>query len=145
MNSTAKISVLSTIPAWVSSLITAFLSLFIPFIVAGIGFLFGSLFGLSSHELEGNNALVNLIGYLLAGIFVAIMCFYICKSHPKSVWRTPIISNGMTLIMALNYFRGNLQLHELLLTLGIGWALSIIASILGKNTGMQGITKEKTH
>jgi len=140
MNSTAKISVISATPAWASSLIIAFLSLFVPFIIAGIGFLFNSL----NPELPEDHAFT-LIGYLLTGFFVAIFCFIISQAHPKSFWYTPIISNGMTLLMGLNYFSGNLRLHELLLTLGIGWVLSIIASIWGRHIGIHGTTKDMTH
>ena len=142
MNSTAKKSILSTIPVWVSSIITALLSLFVPFIVAGIGFLFGKLIGLSNQKLAENDAFVDLIGYLLTGIVVAIMCFLICRAHPKSIWYTPIICNVMTILMGGNYLTGELQLHELLLTLGIGWVLSIIAAIWGRNIGLRNATKE---
>lgn len=139
MSSVAKISVIDTLPAWASSLVTAFLSLFIPFIVAGIGFLLDS----SNQRISESSTFIDLIGYLLTGIFVAVLCFFICRAHPKSVWSTPIISNGMTILMAGNYLTGNLQLYELLLTLGIGWMLSIIASILGRHIGIKTLTKDK--
>ena len=135
MNLSEIKSVITRNPAWVSSLFTAASSLFIPFIIAGIGSLFGNLLGFSSQELIEFDGMVDSIGYLCTGIAVAIMCFFICKAHPKSVWHTPIINNGMTLLMAGNYFSGNLQLSTLLLTLGVGWILSIIAAILGSLKG----------
>ena len=127
-------------PAWLTSLITAILSLLVPFIVAGIGFSLGKVFGLSSEELVSADNTVDAVGYFLTGIFVAMMCFKICKAHPKSVWYTPLVCNALTLIMGLNYFSGNLTLGQLLSTLGIGWVLSIIASILGANAGKRGTT-----
>jgi len=139
MNSVAKISVIDTLPAWASSLITALLSLFIPFIVAGIGLLIAS----PNQVVAETNQFVNLIGYLITGIFVAVLCFFICRAHPKSFWSTTIISNGMTILMAGNYLTGNLQLYELSLTLGIGWMLSIIASIWGRHIGIRTLTKDK--
>jgi len=139
MNSVVKISVIDKIPAWASSLITALLSLFIPFIVAGIGLLIAS----PNQVVAETDQFVNLIGYLITGIFVAVLCFFICRAHPKSVWSTPIISNGMTILMAGNYLTGNLQLYELLLTLGIGWMLSIIASIWGSHIGNRTLSKDK--
>ena len=141
MKSKAKVSILYEVPAWAASIVTAFLSLFIPFIIAGVGFLLDP----SKQATAKQDVFVGLIGYLLTGIFVAIMCFFICRAHPKSVWKTPIISNGMTLLMGLNYLSGNLQLNELLLTLGIGWLLSIITSIWGRIIGLRRISLLETH
>lgn len=145
MNATINNSILSKTPAWASSLFTAIFSLFIPFIVAGIGFLYGNLLEFSELKLVELDAFVDLIGYLITGICVAIMCFLICKAHPKSLWYTPFICNGMTLLMGENYLTGNLELNQLLFTLGIGWILSIIGAIWGSTIGKRAITKDKIH
>ncbi|MDX1542950.1 MAG: hypothetical protein R3214_03315 [Christiangramia sp.] len=110
-------------PAWISSAVTALVSFILPFIYVGIISLIGMLIGIS------NEALGNFLAYLFTWISVAIMCFLICRSHPESLWYTPVICNAGTLLAGGgNYFGGH---PELSLPFAIGWILSIIAAVLG--------------
>lgn len=129
MNSPGVKSVFSRNPAWALSLITTGISLFLIFIYAGIFSGLGSLFGISDEWLG------NFIAYLSTGITVAIICFFICKAHPKSIWYTPLISNIITLWSGLgNYITGSEFVNEAL-PFGIGFILSVIASIGGASLG----------
>jgi hypothetical protein len=132
MNATVEKSLFASMPAWSSSLLTAALSLFAVFVFAGIGYGIGRLFGFSYQELEANAWYGNFMAHILTGITVAIMCYFICKAHPKSVWYTPILCNAMTLWAGLgNYFihGGSFMLY--IVPFGMGWMLSVAASIWG--------------
>ena len=140
MRSSRFFSVISTMPAWASSVIVAVFSLFLPFLLAGIAGLIGMLFGIVS-EVMGN-----FIAYLCTGIVVAIMCYFICRAHPKSVWYTPVICNAITLWAGLgNYFIEGSPFFNEALPFGTGWILSIIASLWGMRIGIRGITKDNAH
>jgi len=125
-------------PAWAASVITAVFSLILPFLFVGIVSVFGLLLGIS------DDVLGNFIAYLCTGITVAIMCFFICKAHPKTFWYVPIICNAITLWSGLgNYFSGSPFFNELL-PFGIGWLLSVIAAILGQRSGKQHFVQDQT-
>jgi len=119
-----RTSVLVGTPAWALSLFTAIGSLVLPFLFAGIVSLIGGLFGIEDEEFG------NFIAYLCTGIVVAVMCFLICKWHPKTVWHTPILSNALTIVMGIANP----------VPFGIGWGLSIIAAVAGYNAGRGSIS-----
>lgn len=132
MNFSGIISIISNKPAWIVSAVTAAISFILPFVFAGILALIGSLFGIM------NVGLGNFLAYLLTGFFVAMMCFFICKAHPKSIWYTPILCNSITLFAGLgNLIEGN---PDVTLPFAMGWVLSIIASLWGGNIGKRGKT-----
>lgn len=132
MNFSRIISIISNKPAWIISVVTAAISFILPFVFAGILALIGSLFGIT------NVGLGNFLAYLLTGVFVAMMCFFICKAHPKSIWYTPILCNSITLFAGLgNLIEGN---PDVTLPFAMGWVLSIIASLWGGNIGKRGTT-----
>ncbi|HYQ59045.1 MAG TPA: hypothetical protein VEP89_17000 [Draconibacterium sp.] len=136
MNSRKRESLLITLPAWASSLLTAILSLFLVFIYAGIGFSIGKLLGFSTQELESNSSYGNFAAHLLTGITVAVVCYYICKAHPKSIWYSPIICNAITLLAGLgNYFIEGNSFVVFIVPFGIGWILSVITSWRGAIIG----------
>ena len=127
MSSSENKPVFSLFPAWGVSAFTAGASIFLPFLFVGIIALIGWVFG------NSNEALGDFIAYLCTGIVVAIMCFYICRAHPRSVWYTPVICNAFTLLAGIgNYVEGNVAAA---LPYAIGWILSVIASIWGALTG----------
>ncbi len=125
MNSPKRKSILSKTPAWILSIVTASVSLFLPFLFVGIVSVVGMLSGITD-EVMGN-----FIAYLCTGVTVAFMCFLICKAHTESVWYVPILCNVITLWSGFgNYLAGSPFFNELL-PFGIGWILSIIATLLG--------------
>ena len=79
-----KKSHLARIPAWGLSLITFFVSL-IPLIIVNDP---------KSTSLDT----IQIIGWVFNIIIVTVACFFICKAHPKSVWYTPVICNGVAMI-----------------------------------------------
>jgi hypothetical protein len=129
MDSSGNKSIISKNPPWLSSVATSAFSLILPFLFVGVVSVIGMFFDLH------NEVLGNFIAYLCTGIAVAIMCFLICKAHPKSIWYTPLICNAITLLSGLgNYIEGSPFFNEAL-PFGIGWILSIIASIWGASIG----------
>lgn len=129
MKTLKNIFIFSNYPPLVLSVFTAAISLLLPFIFAGILYLFGMLIG--SH----NEELGNFIAYITTGLLVAVMCFFICRAHPKSVWYTPVVCNAIALLAGIgNYFEGS---PGILLSFAVGWVFSVIASVRGRNIGMR--------
>jgi hypothetical protein len=93
MEKKAKKSLLAGIPAWALSLITSFVSPFLLVVMGGIGSLIMPN-GTSSETIE-----IMLLSFY--PIIIAVACFFICKTHPKSVWYTPIICNAYLIIPAI--------------------------------------------
>jgi len=133
-------SAIINLPAWIASIVTSISSLFLPFIFVGIVSLLGLVLGIS------NEMLGNFIAYLCTGISVAIICFLICKAHPKSFWYTVIICNAITLWAGLGnyYLQGSPFINEAL-PFGIGWVLSIIGVVWVRFLGRHKIIPSKTH
>lgn len=65
----------SKIPSWGLSLITAFVSLILLFVLASL---------LSAIPKIGEN-LSEVIAYISYDIIIAIACFFICRHNPKSI------------------------------------------------------------
>lgn len=120
MGKKAKKSRLAGVPAWALSLI----AFFVPIV----------LFGLFEHSQLPepiDTDLVFIIGYV---IFVTTACFFICKTHPKSVWYTPVICNGLLIIFAID----TTDPTELII-MGSIFVLSVIAAIVGVKIGRRSI------
>ena len=81
---------LAGIPALGLSFITLFGSPFLLIALDGIG----SLIQLSSNSSE-------IILCSFYPILIAVACFVICRTHPKSIWYTPIICNAYSIIPAI--------------------------------------------
>ncbi len=85
MRKKAKKSPLAGIPAWALSLIIFFVTI--------------GLFELSEYidlSKSVNTDIPVLVVYVL---LLTASCFSICKTHPKSVWYTPLICNGFNIII----------------------------------------------
>ena len=82
-------------------------------------------------------------------IFVTIACFFICRTHPKSVWYTPLICNTVGIIGLI----ANLTLTIALLDYGTtssewiilvsGFVLSVTGAIVGARIGRRRINQAK--
>lgn len=102
------------VPSWALALITAFLSIFLLFLIA-------SLFG-------------EVIGYISYDIVIAIACYFICKMNPNSIWYVPFICNIVGIVAAFgeeNFY----WLSTLWIVICGGWMLSLIVSIIGVRIG----------
>lgn len=111
------------LPSWGLALLIAFVSIILLILIAS---LLGPILPIDKNISEG-------IGYILYGIIVAIACFFICKHDPKSVWYVPIIANIPGIFSAI--VEPNFWITDLWIFIGIGWVLSMIASIIGRVVG----------
>ena len=121
MEEKVKKSRLAGIPAWALSLLTFF---------ATIG-----IFELLEHipipdSLESIDAvdIELIIVAIIYAIFLAVACFLICKTHPKSVWYTPLICNVLFIFIVI------MDQEFWIFTVSI-FALSVIAAFVGARIG----------
>lgn len=109
MKIAGKKSFLTGISSLALSVITAFLSFFLLFLIA---YPFGEV-----------------IGYISYDIMIVIACFLICKMNPSSIWYVPIICNIVGVIAAFgeeNFY----WISTLWIIICGGWVLSLIVSII---------------
>ena len=130
MEKKVKRSRLAEIPAWALSLMTLFAPIVLGLILQEI-----HLFDSSAIE----------IGFfILCFIFIIVACFFICRTHPKSVWYTPFICNAfiiiMLVILALNYEARILP--HLISSIGL-IVLSVIGAFVGARIGRRKINQGK--
>ena len=114
MKPDGKKSFLAGISSLALSVITAFLSFFLLFLIA---YPFGEV-----------------IGYLSYDIVIVTACFFICKMNPSSIWYVPIICNIVGVIAAFgeeNFY----WISTLWIIICGGWVLSLIVSIIGARIG----------
>ncbi len=115
-------SIVTGIPAWALSLLTAFLSLIILFVLAGI-----------IVEVFQTGDAGEIIAYLVYDILIAIACFFICRKEPAALWYVPVISNTMGIISAI--VEPNFWITYLWILICGGWAISLAGAIAGAITG----------
>jgi hypothetical protein len=123
MKSDGGKSFLAEIPSLVLSVLTAFISFFLLFLIA---YPFGEV-----------------IGYISYDIIVIIACFLICKMNPGSIWYVPIICNIVGVIAAFgeeNFY----WISTLWIIICGGWVLSLIVSIIGARTGKRKAISDNT-
>ena len=135
MKKITKISRLADVPAWLLSLVPLFGYPFLLIALAGIGDLVKS----SS----------NVLGIILCCFYpipIAVVCFFICKSHPKSVWYTPLICSAFSIVPAIfdskfwiitfwtiEYWTGTPKLWMFHTSIVLSIILGLFGSIIGKN------------
>jgi len=74
--------------------------------------------------------------YIFIALYFPVVCFYICKSHPGSVWYTPIICNSVSLLVIIFYPYTNPDSSLLIYMAGV-FFLSIIGAIAGAKIGIR--------
>ena len=118
MKPEGKKSFLAGISSLALSVITAFLSFFLLFLIA--------------------YPLGEVIGYLSYDIVIVTACFFICKMNPSSIWYVPIICNIVGVIAAFgeeNFY----WISTLWIIICGGWVLSLIVSIIGARIGRRSL------
>ncbi|OGU84683.1 MAG: hypothetical protein A2W11_07675 [Ignavibacteria bacterium RBG_16_35_7] len=115
-------------PSWGLALLTAFVTSILLIVIAS---LLGSILPIDENISEG-------IAYIVFNILVAAACFFICKHDPKSVWYVPIIANIPGIFSAI--VEPNFWITDLWIFIGIGWVLSVVASILGAIVGRRSVS-----
>jgi len=130
MEKKAKKSRLAGIPAWAMSLMIFFVTI--------------GLFELSEYidlSKSVNTDIPALVAYV---ILLTASCFIICKTHPKSVWYTPLICNAfiiiMLVILVLDYEARILP--YLISSIGL-IVLSVIGAFVGAKIGRRKINQGK--
>ena len=127
MEKKVKVSRLAKIPAWALSFIIFVVSII-------ISFSFGEEVTLPDSSIHG------IIGLIFFIVLTPVACFFICRTHPKSVWYTPFICNIVSLlgtIMGVFYWT---TLLEYLVYAG-GLVLSILVAIVGAKIGRRKINQ----
>ena len=118
---------LARIPAVGLSLLTFFVSMFLAFLLDRI----------SSTELSAFST-TEIIPMIFYVIVIAGASFFICRTHPKSVWYTPFICNALGIMVGIvgalddPSFRTN---SSFWMVLGGCLLLSVIGSIIGARIG----------
>ena len=114
MGEKAKKSRLTKIPAWKLSLFTLIVFLILGFIL--------------EDAKSSSLSTFQIVGYTFCVIFIAIACFIICRSHPKSVWYTPVICNVLGIpAIPMYFFTDEVALSELMF-----WVISNRSKLRGK-------------
>jgi len=122
MGKKAKKSGLAEIPAWALSLMTFIVSI--------------GIFELPLPE----SIDTNIFGLIIYVIFLPAACFIICKTHPKSIWYTPFISNAFIIFLLISVSYSNPDLTFLILLSGC-IVLSVIGAFAGARKGKSLIKK----
>ena len=118
MKKETKKSRLAGIPAWALSLIVFFASL--------------GLFALPSPE----SIDANIFGLIIYVIFLPAACFIICKTHPKSIWYTPLICNAFIIFLLISVSYSNPDLTFLIMLITC-IALSVIGAFVGAKIALR--------
>lgn len=122
MNENKKRSFLSSIPSWGLAGIT----LVATFILMTILMILGDLMRIDENIGEP-------FFYIFFGVFIAVCCFFIVRRNPGSIRYVPIICNLIGIISAI--IEPTFWVTSLWIFIGIGWLLSIIASVIGYFVG----------
>jgi hypothetical protein len=125
MNKKTKKSRLAGIPAWALSLMVFF---------ASVG-----LFGLPLPE----SIDTNIFGLIIYIILLPTACLIICKTHPKSIWYTPLICNAFIIFLLISVSFSNHPNLTFLILLSGCIVLSVIGAIVGARIGRLLINQSK--
>jgi len=80
------------------------------------------------------------IAYGMFELMVVVGCFFIVKWNPKSIWYAPLICNILGFIIAIT--NPAFWKTSMWIVFSGGWALSLIASILGVWVGRRAAIKK---
>lgn len=128
MKTKRKKSFLTDTPSWVLAMITMFGATIAMF---AIGEGLGPLINIKGEIIESSP-------YIIYGIIISICCFFIIRQNTKSIWYVPLICNALLIISAI--VEPNFWTTSMWIPVCSGWALSIIASIIGLLMGKRTIT-----
>jgi hypothetical protein len=130
MEKKAKKSHLAGIPAWAMSLMIFFVTI--------------GLFELSEYidlSKSVNTDILALVAYV---ILLTASCFIICKTHPKSVWYTPLICNAFNIIiLVLIVLDYEARLLPYVIAQSGLIVLSVVGAIVGAKIGRRLINQVK--
>jgi hypothetical protein len=119
---------LAGIPAWALSLLTLF---------ASIGF----IIILQIFHLLDYSA-IEIVAVILYAVFIIVACYFICRTHPKSIWYTPVICNAGGILVAILYPYTNPE-PSILIFMGSVFILAVIGAFVGARKGRRLIDQSK--
>ena len=123
MKKKVKKSRLAEIPAYALSLMAFFVSV--------------GLFALPFPESVDEN----FFGLIIYILFLPSACFIICRTHPDSMWYTPLICNTFIIFLLYNIVSSSNPEIMFLILLGSCLLLSVIGAYLGARIGRHKIDK----
>jgi hypothetical protein len=127
MKANKKRSFLAGIPSWGLASLTVVATIILSFILIFLGEL-----------LKLDEDIGDPIFYSIFGVFIAACCFDIVRQNPGSIWYAPVICNVIGIISAI--VEPNFWVTSLWMFICGGWALSIIASIIGYFMGKRALS-----
>lgn len=129
-----KTAGLAGIPAWGLSLMTFFASILLGIILNNE----------NASEIPGYSP-IELIKSIFYIIVIAVACFLICRTHPRSVWYTPLICNafGIIAIIIAIITPEHFTSAEPWIFWGSSFLMSIIGAIAGAMIGQRIINQAK--
>jgi len=116
MKNKAKTSRMVKIPAWALSLMTFF---------ATIG-----LFVLVDYIPFPGSISTEIGAVIIYVVFLTVACFFICKTHPKSIWYTPLICNALVIFLVI--LDRDIWVRIILISMIV---LSVAGAIVGAKIG----------
>ncbi len=138
MEKKVKKSRLAGVPAWALSVLTLVATI-ICFVIPSDLDMRRELAGQSSKYF-GPIKLQELIYFIVFLMIIPIVCYFICRTHPKSVWYSTFISNavgfGMCCIVIIDsiYNPGDVTLTDWIIWGGSS-ALAVTGAIIGARIG----------
>lgn len=121
---------LAEIPAWAFVLMTVFIT-----------FIFGGFFDKENPSVEVSS--FDIIIAIIYDVFLVFACFIICRTHPKSVWYTPIICSAPIISSYFIMLPFGTHLLSTWIILGGGIVFSVIGAIVGAGIGRRIINQSK--
>lgn len=121
------------VPSWGLALLTMFLAFLVLMVVGDI---LTAIFKIT----ESDGFALTL--YILYNLIIAGGCFYICRHNPKSIWYVPVLCNIIGIISSIaepTFWSGSLWM-----VICSGWALSVIASLIGASIGKRTNISDKS-
>lgn len=122
MKTRAKRSFLYGIPPWGLALLTAFLSMLVLFVSAGV---------ISEVFKVGDSW--EFIAYILYHILITVACFFICRKFPGSIWYVPFLCNLILIISAV--VEPTFWTSPMWIVICGGWILSVAGAVAGTIIG----------
>jgi hypothetical protein len=116
-------SFLSDTPSWVLAVFT---------VIGATLVLFGLGEGVSQF-FKIEEVVGGVVVYAIFDVLIALGCYVIVRQNPGSIWYVLLICNAVGIIAAI--VEPNFWITSLWMIICAGWALSIIAAILGTRAG----------
>lgn len=109
-------------------------------------FIIGGFFEMLGEKIKNDHPNIWLSHYwdiivlILYILIIAIACFYIVRKNPRSIWFVPLICNAYGIVSAIVDHAFWIESYGIILLFGL--VLSIIASIIGAQSGKRNVVSD---